>query len=149
MSEKQAETKFNLYTKNIIKAVGDQALYTNQVDELGKKYFKNRFHGTYSSDKLPTLTAKQPYAIINVDSSKQPGSHWMAIAYCPIRLQTLVFDSFGRKTSILTPSIFKKYQTVDTDYDKNQLIRENSCGQKSVTFLRIFDKFGWDTAKLI
>ena len=140
---------FNRYTKQIIKLVGSNALYTNQLNELGIKYFGNKYHGTYPSDKLPKLTSLKPYSIINVDTSNQSGSHWVGIAYCSSMKKTLIFDSFGRKTRILVPSIFKKYSTIDTDYDHNQLIKENTCGQKSIAFLRIFDEYGFTAAKLI
>jgi hypothetical protein len=149
LSEKQAELKFNNYTNTIVKLVGNNALWTNQVNELGHKYFGSKFHGTYSSDQLPTLTSTKPYAVINVDSSRQSGSHWVALCYCASKKQTLIFDSFGRLTRVLIPSVFKKYNTIDTDYDHNQLISQNTCGQKSLAFIRIFDKSGFKVAKLI
>jgi hypothetical protein len=110
-------------------------------------YFQNKYNGTYSSDTLPNLTHDKPYSIINVDTSKQPGSHWIAIA--KYKTKYLVFDSFGRKTKTLVNSMYKKYNPIDTDYDKNQKRSENDCGQRCISFLRVFDKYGFDHAKLI
>ena len=114
---------------------------------MGKALFKNKYHGTYSSDQLPNLNAKSPYAIVNVDKSTQSGSHWVAVFYH--KKKYLIFDSFGRKTKALIPAMYKKWRTVDTDYDANQLEKQNDCGPRSAAFLKICDEFGWDSAKLI
>lgn len=116
---------------------------------MGKKLFGSKYHGTYSSDQLPSLTTKKPYAILNVDPSTQSGSHWVAIFRDPVKRRYLIFDSYGRPTKSLIPSAYKKYKPVDADYDKNQLVKENTCGPKSLSFLRICDEFGWDAAILI
>ena len=95
------------------------------------------------------MTSKKPYCITNVDSSKQKGSHWVAVYRDNKKKKYLVFDSFGRPTKDLIPSAYKKYKPEDTDYDRNQKIIENTCGPKSLAWLMICDHYGYDTAKLV
>jgi hypothetical protein len=45
--------------------------------------------------------------------------------------------------------MYKKYKPTDTDYDKNQQINEKDCGPRCIAFLRVFDKYGFEHAKLI
>lgn len=116
---------------------------------MGRKLFGDQYHGTYSSDELPKLSAKKPYAITNVDNSKQSGSHWVAIFRDKIKKKYLIFDSFGRATKSLIPSAYKKYKPIDTDYDANQLDSQDDCGSRSIAWLMVCDELGWDNAKLI
>ena len=45
--------------------------------------------------------------------------------------------------------MYRKWRTVDTDYDANQLEKQNDCGPRSLGWLKICDELGWDYAKLI
>lgn len=53
------------------------------------------FGGVYSSDSLPTSLPNRPIVLIsNVDSSSEPGSHWIAI-YIAKNDVSYFFDSYG------------------------------------------------------
>lgn len=116
---------------------------------MGHELFGERYHGTYSSDELPKLTAKKPYAITNVDTSSMRGSHWCSIFRDPSKKKYLIFDSFGRTTKSLIPSAYKKYKPVDADHDSNQKDSQNDCGSRSIAFLMVCDELGFDYARLI
>lgn len=148
-NERKVESIFNNYTKELTKTFGNRATYTSELNALGKHYFGTKYHGTYPSDMIPTLSVKQPYAIINVDTSKQTGSHWVGVYRDAVKRKYLVFDSFGRKTKKLIPAMYKKYKPTDTDYDKNQKTSDSDCGFRSIAFLRVCHELGWDAAKLI
>ena len=45
---------------------------------LSNKVTKDSFIGVSSSDTLPSY-AKTRYNVVNLDTSQQPGSHWIAI----------------------------------------------------------------------
>ena len=77
--------------------------------------------------------------IINLDTSKQPGSHWVALYQ--YKNKTYMFDSFDRKISS-----FKK---VEIDKAVTQKPKELDCGQRSVAFLALVESIGLnDTLKL-
>jgi hypothetical protein len=63
----------------------------------------------------------------------------------------MVFDSFGRRTTQIIPSLLKSGngKIKDTDYDANQKIKETNCGQKSIAWLSMFNDYGEDVAQLI
>ena len=59
-------------------------------DEYGKKYFT----GVYPRDLLPNNVKYPCSFVLNTDSSKGPGKHWLAIYYDHAGHATF-FDSFG------------------------------------------------------
>jgi hypothetical protein len=143
---------YNKKLNELVNMLGDRATTNIELDRVGKQMFGNKYHGTYSSDQLPSLSSRQPYCIINVDPISKGGSHWVGCCYDPKRDDLLIYDSFGRSTSKLIPSIVKKYgqgRVVDTDQDVEQSSKESSCGHRSLSFLYAFDKLGWAYAKLI
>ena len=72
------------------------------------------FLGTYASDEIPPKPDLKTFSIVvNVDSSRKPGSHWIALVY---KTNTFYFiDSYGRRiTNILFADEFKTtiYRTI-------------------------------------
>ena len=123
--------------------------YSDHILHLGKKLFQEKFHGVYPSDQIPELTKEKPYAILNLDKSTESGSHWVAIA--KVNNETYIYDSFGRKNQQIIPSLSKSGNGTieDTDRDAEQKINELNCGNRSVAFLLLVDRFGINYAKLI
>ena len=109
---------------------------------LGRKY-----HGTYSSDRPPALTVREPYAIINTKPSHTGGEHWVALARVPRTGKLMHYDSFGRSHAQLFPGIFPG--AIDTELDAEQENEATDCGQRSLAFLVIFDRYGSKAAKLV
>jgi hypothetical protein len=112
--------------------------YNSDLDVVGKHLWPAEWSGVCPSDKYQPRQTK-PYAIINVDKSNEPGSHWMAIC------DGLVYDSFGRKTS----SLVDIEHLADTDPDAEQDAAEENCGQRCLAWIWVYDKLGREAAKLI
>jgi hypothetical protein len=62
----------------MIKILGNTTTYDDTLTKVGKQLFGPKFRGVYSYDLLPPLTNGQS-AIINVDKSTLPGSHWVSV----------------------------------------------------------------------
>ncbi len=121
-------------------------LYTHELKTLPKgvtrqgeltlicrKRFGRKYHGTYGADQLPNL---KPYesAIVNLDRSDQPGSHWIAL-YRGMGKKVYVYDSFGRLAGTLIPAL--KGNVVDADQDAEQDVNESNCGSRCVAWLTV------------
>ena len=70
--------------------MGNKALTSYEITKVCRKLFGRKYLGTFAQDKMPL--GLEGYAIINVDVTGQPGSHWVALIlekhYC------YVYDSF-------------------------------------------------------
>ena len=149
MKESEAEKLYNAYLKQIYKLIGNKTTYLTQLLGAGKKLLDIKFKGVFPSDKIPKLNDLSPYCILNLDRSNEPGSHWISLAKDGDR--TLIYDSFGRDYKRIIPNIaYSGNGTIaNTDKDSEQKISETDCGARSLAWLLLFDKHGWDVAKLI
>lgn len=102
------------------------------------KHTKNIFLGVFSSDMLPNKITQCPCCFVcNVDSSDQPGSHWLAF-YIPSADRVEFFDSYGN-----APSFFKgPISDFTSQYSQviyNPLTLQTNvtavCGQYTIFFL--------------
>lgn len=153
-SEQANSIYFKLYAGTVRKFGHEKTTSTMELNLIGKRLLGNKFLGSFSQDKLPKKIYTKPsyYAILNVDTSGMPGSHWVAIAGLANSKKIMVFDSFGRMTKKLLPLVYKsakKGGLIDTGYDKEQKMLQDSCGQFSITWLRFFDKYGSKNARKI
>lgn len=145
--EKYSEKLYNKILNDIvIPIVGKEETDSSELDRICKMWLKDKFKGVYPSDQTPHLTILRPYAIINVDKSNEPGTHWVAMVHC--RGKTYMYDSFGRDIDTLIPSINKHYKNIDTS-DAEQKITQNSCGARCIAFLLLVEQFGMKYAKHI
>lgn len=144
MNKKKAEKIYNEILKRmIIPLTGNNTTYSNDLNKIGHSLFGTNFYGVFSSDKIPVLNDLKKYAIINLDKSNEPGSHWVAIAYHKNKL--VLYDSFGRKGQIIIPALWKSgngTKIIDTEYDAEQDKKENNCGARALSFLYFFHKYG-------
>ena len=128
---------------------GDRTTYLKELEGAGKKLLGVKFKGVYPSDKIPKLNDLSPYCVLNLDSSKEPGSHWVALAKNGD--VSILYDSFGRHNNEIIPDL--KFsgngRIIDTDRDVEQKVLETNCGARSLAFLCIFDKYGANIAKMI
>ena len=132
--------------------MGDKTTFLTQLKKTGSQILGDKFKGVYPSDKIPKLTTKNPYCILNLDKSNESGSHWISL----VKLSgtpsgCLVYDSFGRNNTHIIPSLSKSGNglVIDTDKDSEQGILETNCGQRSLAFIIFFDKYGADDAMKI
>ena len=126
--------------KTFTSMVGGKVTYGNQLDMVAKRAFGDKFVGVFSSDQIPKLTDGQS-AIINLDTSRQPGSHWIAIGKLGPKI--IVYDSFGRKTKQILPKLLAHH--IDTEYDAEQSVDEYNCGARTLAFLYVFHNYGADS----
>lgn len=130
---------------------GDKTTYLGELNGAGKKLLGVKFKGVFPSDKIPKLNDLSPYCILNLDTSKEPGSHWIALAKNDGKDHTMVYDSFGRHNHTIIPKL--RYsgngRVVDADRDAEQKVLETNCGARSLAWLCIYDKWGEDVARLI
>ena len=106
-NKKKAERMYKNEMKKLKKIIGNKVTYSNDLYKIGKSLFKNDFLGVYTCDRIPNHIKKNKMAIVNLDSSNESGSHWVAIAKNNKNI-ILVYDSFGRHTHKILPSIYKK-----------------------------------------
>lgn len=149
MSKRAESLYFHVLTDIVEPLVGNRTTYSDHLHKSAARMLGHRFHGVYPSDEIPRLSVKQPYAILNVDKSYQPGSHWVAVAKTPAGV--LVYDSYGRKTSKLIPSLSKSGNGVvmDTEYDAEQTEEETNCGARVLAWLLVHDVWGSGVSRLI
>ena len=142
MREKQIETFYKYSLREIERILGAGITNSKQLTELGKCLLDNKYKGTYAVDRLPKLKHND-CCVINLDRSHQPGSHWVAVykhenKYC-------IYDSFGRKSNKILKSL-KQLKIIDSDYDAEQMVQEDNCGQRSLTWLWCVYKVGIENA---
>ena len=148
--ERYCELIYNKVLSDVVKPItGDQTTYLGELLGAGKKLLGVKFKGVYPSDKIPKLNDLSPYAILNLDTSKERGSHWIAIAKKDNN--TYMYDSFGRKNMKIIPNLAYSGngRIIDVDRDAEQKILEMDCGARSIAWLVFFDRWGADCAKLI
>ena len=150
--EDLAEKLYNQKLKEIEKYhTGDKTTYLGELNGVGKKLLGVKFKGVFPSDKIPKLNDLSPYCILNLDTSKEPGSHWIALAKNHKADHTMVYDSFGRHNHAIIPKL--RYsgngRVIDADRDIEQKVLQTNCGARSLAFLCIYDKWGEDVARLI
>lgn len=154
ITEEKANKIFRHIYKNVVSDMGHDKVTTGgELARYGRHYFGNKFMGVFPQDRLPQSMYNKnntKYALLNVDSSGMPGSHWVGVAGIPNSTKILIYDSFGRKTSDLLPILSQaKGGTIDTDYDAEQKKIQDSCGQFSLAWLRFLEQFGPKIAKMI
>jgi hypothetical protein len=148
-AEGQALKAYNAALKEFTKQLGNGVTYNMHLNDVGKHLWPKKFTGVYASDDT---IPKSGYCIVNVDKRHMPGSHWIAIcggdgSSGGDGSRSLVYDSFGRKTSKLTPHMLGKFQ--DTDYDAEQKDSEENCGSRCLAWIHVYDTMGRAAAKLI
>ena len=71
---------YNVLLKEVIKPMtGDKTTYSDGILRIGKKMLGDNFNGVYPSDQIPKLNEESPYAILNLDTSEEKGSHWVRV----------------------------------------------------------------------
>lgn len=117
-----------------------------QLDGLGSALFGKLWNGVYASDQIGRPKKAGAY-IINLDSSDEPGSHWVGLyIFNDFSRRSLLFDSFGRPTAEILPGLVGYGAT---DPDKNQRIKQTDCGSRSMAFLVLANGWGYDLAKYV
>lgn len=142
MKEKEVEEVFKNYKKELIKKLGRKALWNNDIDKVCSELFGKQFVGCFPQDKIHM---KSGFQVLNVDTSKEKGSHWVAIF---ITSRTCyVYDSFARPTPKLLKHLTKKLNEKkikfkDSDRSDAEQRGGEICGQLCVAWLYCVHKLG-------
>jgi hypothetical protein len=134
--------KYNILLKKVEKKIGhNHTTFLGELEDFCKKKFGSKFVGVFPADRIPKIKTGQ-YIICNLDNSNEPGSHWVSAIKIPDGL--IMYDSFGRKTNKILPSILKSGngQIKDTDYDAEQKTEETNCGQRCCSVIWFYDLYG-------
>ena len=123
--------------------LGTKVTYSDEVNKVGKQLLGKDFVGVFASDQIPRLKNKQ-CCVLNLDKSHEAGSHWIAVYR--YGKKNLTYDSFGRKSSKIIPSL---KQVEDADYDPEQMIHQEDCGARSICFLLVCKYWSPELAKMI
>lgn len=87
-------------------------------------------------DALPKKPKKIECAIINLDSSRNPGTHW--VAYVKIKKYCEYFDSYGNLKPPLELERYLKHIPITYNYTQFQTFNTVNCGHLCLNFLRQF-----------
>ena len=117
--------------------LSDKVTNNIQLLKLGKMLFGDRFKNVYTSDDSIRLSNNQ-CCIVNTDSSRQTGMHWISLY--KYRDHYFVFDSFGRDVKTLS-KYFKFKNWINVEHTRRESYKQSNCGQLSMTFCLIFDKY--------
>lgn len=95
------------------------------------------FIGTFARNMLPKITKKPAVIILNNDTSKEPGSHWVAIFFSRDG-RGIYFDSFG--LPLLHENIIEYLNSNSENgwiYSNMQLqsLTSNTCGHFCILFV--------------
>ncbi len=146
MSKNLAEQAYREYLSDIKSALGNRETDSDQLKKAGKSLFGSSFRGVFASDKIPKLS-QNAMAIVNLDKSGQPGSHWVGLYKSG---DVLLYDSFGRKTTTILPSVMQgNGRVLDTEHDVEQADSQEDCGQRVLAFLCVCRVHGAQVAKYI
>lgn len=150
ISEKMANQMYGRIFSHVKKMVGNDTTFGSTLKDAAESMLPGSFLGVFPSDQIPNLTARRKYAILNLDKSDEPGSHWVAIGRISNN-HTIFYDSFGRNSSKIIPSLHKSGngRIVNTDDDVEQRVSETNCGARSLAWLVLLDWFGPAVARLI
>jgi hypothetical protein len=148
-SELNAERLYKKFLHNVESILGNQTTFSTDLNRVGKSLLKSKFAGVFPADQIPKLTKRTPYAIANLDTSDESGSHWIALARKDGKVY--FYDSFGRPDKSILPLLGKSGNgvVVDTDHDREQGFAETNCGARSMAWLLLFDKYGVNMAMKI
>ncbi len=135
-----AESKYRALLNEIQKIMGKNSTTTSDLNLAGKLLLGAKYKGAWPSDKIPKMR-NGDMAIVNLDSRRGAGTHWVGVA--KEGGKTIVYDSFGRKSSKIIPSIHKRGGKIfDTERDKEQGVKQKNCGQRCLAALAVFDLYG-------
>lgn len=123
------------FFKKLITRLPRRAL--SNIDLLNYTHDIPYFRGVYMRDTLPSKSNGIECAILNLDTSQNPGTHW--VAYCKINNYCEYFDSYG---DLKPPKELIMYLTKSTNiyynYINYQKNNSHNCGHLCIKFLKRF-----------
>ena len=90
------------------------------IQKIAKHLEIPNFKGVFTRDQLPKKIGNKETGIVNFNTSKEPGSHW--VAYFRDGSKKIYFDSFGQ----VIPTEIQKYLKTNDEYRKNLPVIERN-----------------------
>lgn len=101
---------------------------------IAKKLKIPHFRGVFMRDQLKKLKPhRKECAIVNLDSSSGPGTHW--VAYSRHGNRTLYYNSFGDVTPPRELTLYLAGSSIKYNYDAEQTYDTVVCGHLCLIFL--------------
>ena len=94
----------------------DEGLSNVELIDYIKKLNVKNFRGVFMRDKLPRKPLYVESGIVNLNTSKESGSHW--VLYSKRGKTRIYFDSFGQPT----PIEIQRYLKTDCELKHNKLV---------------------------
>ena len=134
----------NILSTIIQPILGVSTTTSSQLDKVGRQFLP-QFKGSHAADQIPNLNNQQ-CTILNLDKLGSPGSHWIGV----FKSNDLyhIYDSFGRSTRQIIPSL-DDLSVQDADYDAEQDINQNNCGQRCLAWLILASYWNIKTAMMV
>lgn len=119
-------------SKKLLSSLPRKALTDSELLMYAEKFNIPHFRGVFMLDRLPQRPRRNETAIVNLDDSDGPGSHW--VAYAKFGRSADYFDSFGLKPP---PALIRYLRGTELlyNYDREQRTGTQVCGQLCLRFL--------------
>ncbi len=106
---------------------------TIQIEKVLKACKLPLFRGVYASDSIPDHTG---FYVVNLDTSEQPGSHWVVIYISADRSYGEYFDSFGREPDVRLKTYLNEHCKRWT-FNRRQLqsVISKYCGHYCIAYI--------------
>ena len=118
--------------------ISDTKMNTLQLQKILEYYAKDKsfFYGVFPIDKLPSIESYPSCLIMNNQSSKQKGEHWLSI-YFNKHGHCEFFDSFGKSPAFYGVLQYLKKYSTRIVYNRSMIQSNVSeyCGLYCVFFL--------------
>ena len=124
-------------------------MMTNEIDDVLRNdlFTKSIFEGVYALDKVPTNLQHNAIYVINLDKSKEKGSHWTALKID--REQVIYFDSLARPPpKEIVPKMYKIGKDILYADIPIQSILSQVCGYH-VLLVCLFWARGWSLKEIM
>ena len=117
---------------------------TGELNRIGRQILGPSFKGTYSAHhpalrRLFLNTHKKKFCVIlNTDTAKYEGQHWIAIYVDRLRKKCYVFDSYGNSPQYFHADWDYLTKHLDTKvwYNKKRVqLAKDTCGLHALYFL--------------
>lgn len=90
------------------------------IQKIAKHLEIPNFKGVFTRDQLPKKIGNKEAGIVNLNTSNEPGSHW--VAYFRDGSKKIYFDSFGQ----VIPTEIQKYLKTKDEYRYNLPVIERN-----------------------
>lgn len=94
------------------------------------------FRGVYMKDQLPRTPQRRECGIVNLDDSKNKGTHW--VAYVKNNYYCEYFDSYGDLKPPIEILHYLKNYNVFYNYTRYQKFNTINCGHLCLEYLQNF-----------